>query len=99
MDTEENESGKRCAFLMKACDSTCAAYAAERGGETNCHRLEASIHSAIGMMRIALHFDEMDEENRKPCMCPECAAESENGVVEAKKKANTVDAVGGGMYR
>jgi hypothetical protein len=86
---------KMCAFQDKECDITCAAYAPEKGGETNCHRIEASIHQAIGLMRIAMHF----AEEEGPCMCPDCAEKAEAGACEVEKKAKNEEAVGGGMYR
>jgi hypothetical protein len=86
---------KMCAFMKKECDSTCVAYAPEKGGETNCHRIEASIHQAIGLMKIAMHF----AEGEGPCMCGECAEKAEAAAVGVEKKAKTEEAVGGGMYR
>jgi hypothetical protein len=98
MDKEENV--KMCAFsLDRKCGSHCAAYAPSHGGETNCHRIEASIHQAIGLMRIAMHFADQDDAEEGPCMCPDCAAKAEEAITKLEKKGKTEEAVGGGMYR
>jgi hypothetical protein len=97
---EEVKGIKMCAFMpARECDLTCAAFASHHGGETNCHRIEASIHQAIGLMRIAMHYADQDEEDEGPCMCEECAEKAEAAAVGAEKKATTEEAVGGGMYR